>query len=86
MNLQTEPLLETIYTSASIHQFLFSGKERMALGTDIHFEFFLGGTRFKGFSTDATDNRFTILGMDLFFHNDITSSAHTAKGFKARIP
>ena len=86
MDLQTETFLETVYAPACIHQFLLSGKKRMALGADVNFEFLLRRACFKGLAADAAYDSLAVLGMDLILHDEITSSAHTMKGFKARIP
>ena len=42
---QIKPLLETVNTSAGIHQLLLTGKERVALCTDFNLDILLGRHR-----------------------------------------
>ena len=64
-----ETLLEAIHTSAAVHQLLLAGKEGMALGANFNLQFGLGGTGFERLAAHATDDRLTVLGMDLFLHD-----------------
>ena len=71
-----ETFLETINTTASINQLLLAGIEGMALGADIHFHFFLCGTRLKSFTAYAANHTLAVLGMDVFLHCCFTSFAY----------
>ena len=71
-----ETFLETINTTASIYQLLLAGIEGMALGADIHFHFFLSGTRLKSFTAHAANHTLAVLGMDVFLHCCFTSFAY----------
>ena len=71
-----ETFLETINTTASIYQLLLAGIEGMALGADIHFHFFLSGTRLKSFTAYAANHTLAVLGMDVFLHCCFTSFAY----------
>ena len=63
-----ETLLEAIHTAAAVHQLLFAGKERMALGADFYLQLRLSGTGFKRLTAYAMDDCLAILGMDFLFH------------------
>jgi hypothetical protein len=66
--LQAVPLVEAINPAARIHQLLFAGVKRMTFRTDIHLQFFFGGTGFKGFSASATHHTSLIIGVYVLFH------------------
>ncbi len=61
-------LPELIGTSASINKLLLAGKERMALGTNVDPDVFLGGTCLDDVTASAPDLGFFICGMDTVFH------------------
>ena len=61
-------LLEAVYTSAGVYQLLPAGIERMALGANFDLELALDGAGLKGLATCATDDAFTVRGMDILFH------------------
>ena len=73
---ETEALLETIDTSAGIHQLLLAGVEGMALRADIHSKFLLGRAGFKRLTAHAANDALAVVGMDLFLHCDFTSFAY----------
>ena len=77
---ETEALLETIDTSAGIHQLLLAGVEGMALGADIHSKFLLGRAGFKRLTAHAANDAFAVLGMNFFLHCDFTSFAYAMSG------
>jgi hypothetical protein len=60
----TEPL----NSARRIYQFLFPGKEGMALGTNFDFDVLLGGPCLKGCPAGAFDGGFLVLGMNVLFH------------------
>src|SRR6056297_26946 len=63
--------LEFFHSLGGIDQFLLTGIKRMAIGTDLHFQFFLSGTGGKTIAADASNlNIFVILGMNILFHSD----------------
>ena len=68
-----QTLFELINTPAGINEFLFAGKERMALGADFNRHITFGGTGLHRFAASALDRGFFILGMNSSFH-DHTSS------------
>jgi hypothetical protein len=63
------PLSEFFNPSAGIYQFLFSCKERMALGTNFYVDVLFGRTGHKFFSASATNRSFLVIGMDSLFHD-----------------
>jgi hypothetical protein len=61
-------LHEAVHSSGGIHEFLLSGKEGMALGTDVYPDAGAGGAGVDYFSA-GTDNRtILVFGMNLVFH------------------
>jgi hypothetical protein len=68
MQLNAVFLLELINTTAGIKELLFTGKERMASGADLHTKILLNGACFKTVAASAS-NRCVMVGrMDCFFH------------------
>ena len=65
----TETFVETVYTTAGIHQLLSTGEERMAFGADFHADIFFGGSCFNDLAAGTGDCGFLVLGMDIFFHS-----------------
>ena len=69
-------LVELVYASAGIYQLLLAGKERMALGANIHAKLAigitLGRTSGEGLTASAANLYFLVIGMDSSFH-DFTS-------------
>jgi len=61
-------LLEPFDPSCRIQEFLFSGEERMTVGTNLHMDLFLGTLRLKGCTTGTFDHRIKNFRVDLFFH------------------
>ena len=62
--------VELFDSTAGINELLLAGKERMALGADIDGNNvgLLGSARFKGIAARTDNCRFSVLGMDGFFH------------------
>ncbi len=56
-------------TARSIDQFLFTGKEWMAGGTDLDFDFLLYRTNLNHVAAGANSVYLMIFRMDTFFHN-----------------
>ena len=63
-----ELFLESVNASARIDQFLFTGEEGVALGTDFNANIVLRRTRRNFVSADAFDDGFFVLGMYSVFH------------------
>ena len=61
-------LLELIYASAGINEFLLTGKERMTFGTNFNSEIALCGFCIYNFSASASNSCIDIVRMDSFFH------------------
>ena len=59
---------EPFDSAGRIYQFLFSGKEWMAFGTNFHINFGLCGSNLKIVATGAFDDRFRIRRMNRCFH------------------
>jgi hypothetical protein len=59
---------EPFNPAGRIYQFLFSGKKRMAFGTDFHMNFGLCGANDNVVATGAFDDRFCIRRMNRRFH------------------
>jgi hypothetical protein len=74
LNLRKSALLflvflhELIHSSFRIDEFLFSGKKRMALGTDFHVDGLLGRTSLNRITASAHYSRHFIFGMPFVFH------------------
>jgi hypothetical protein len=75
--LKTEQLLilklgvlftKTVDSAGRIHQFLLSGKKRMALGTNFHANILFGGPNLYGATTGTLDGRLCVFWMNVFFH------------------
>jgi len=71
---ETELLLETIYTSAGIHEFLLAREKRMALGANFNTDVALGRTGFDYLAAGTSDSSLLIVGMDSFLHRFHLSS------------
>jgi len=66
----TKTLGETINTTASIYNFLFTCVERVACTAHINMEIFTDGrTGFEVITATAVDSNFNIIWMDISFHN-----------------
>ena len=55
-------------SAGRIHQFLFSGKKRMALGADLNTDILAGGANLHHIATGAFDVCLRILRMNIRFH------------------
>ena len=66
-------LIELINTAASLSSFLLAGVERMAFGTDLYVDVFVGRTCYKRVAAVTSYRCLIILWMDSLFH-DFTSS------------
>jgi hypothetical protein len=66
-------LVEALNPASSVHQFLLTGEERMALGADFHPDFLFGGTGLELIATRATRDNFFVFGMDTLFHLNIST-------------
>jgi len=66
--LQTVTLLELVNASTAVNQLLTAGVIGMALAANFNRELLLGGAGDEGLAAGATDNRFTVLRMDLVLH------------------
>lgn len=57
------------FNSASrVHKFLFSGIERMTIGTDLYVDLFLHALRFKNGSAGTFDDGVINLWVNILFH------------------
>jgi len=54
------------------HRPLLTGKERVALGTDFHFNLLIGGTCLKSVTTGTGNLCGMILGMNVLFHRSVS--------------
>lgn len=61
-------LLKLLYSTGTVDEFLFSGKERMALRTDLDSDLAFGGSGFKGISACTCDLALIIVRMYIFLH------------------
>jgi hypothetical protein len=59
---------ETLNPAGRVDQFLLSGEEGMALGTDFNTDIGLGGTNGHFVAAGATNDGFFIVGMNSAFH------------------
>ena len=66
--LQAELLIELFNTSAAVYQLLFTGEERVALGTNFHSDVLLGGTCLDHVATGTSYGSGLVIGMDAIFH------------------
>ena len=64
-------VVELVNTSGSIHQFLFTGEERMALGADLNFQIANGRSNLKSITASARNCCYLIFGMGFRFHSDL---------------
>jgi hypothetical protein len=65
-------LSEFLYASCCVDEFLFSGKERVTVGTDIDVNVADRGTGLHCKSASTNNLRLLVLWMDAFFHNSLT--------------
>ena len=65
---QTKALVETFDTAAGVHQLLFTGEERMALGTDFHTDIRFRLTCLDHVTASAGNGGLCIVRMDSLFH------------------
>mgnify|MGYP004576137819 CR=1 FL=1 len=70
---QIKSLLKAVNASASIYKLLLTGKERMALGTNLDRDILLRRRRFINRAASTTDRRRYVLRMDSFLHSYFTS-------------
>jgi hypothetical protein len=62
-------LVETIYTAATIDNFLFASEERVAIGANVDMQILTqSGTRLDFVTTAATGRHGVVLGMYICFH------------------
>jgi hypothetical protein len=61
-------LVELIYASAGINEFLLTGEERMALGTNFNTDLALSGAGLESVATGALYNGLIVIGMNPFTH------------------
>lgn len=59
---------EPFDTAGGIYQFLFSGKKRMAFGTNFYADILLCGSHMKCVAADALNGGIVIIRMDVGFH------------------
>ena len=71
---ETELLLETIYTSAGIHEFLLAREKRMALGANFNTDIALGRTGLDYLAAGTSDRSLLVVGVDSFLHRFHLSS------------
>ena len=60
--------VEFIDTTGGIDEFLFTGKEGVALGADTDFVFRTGGLDVPDFAASAGNGGIAVSGMDILFH------------------
>lgn len=65
-------LSEFLYASCCVDEFLFSGEERVTVGTDIDVDVADGRTGLHCKATSTDHLRLFVLWMDAFFHNYLT--------------
>ena len=65
---KTKTLLESVNSSASINQFLFAGKVRMALRANFNADRLLGGSSLPSSAASTLDDGGLVVGMDTLFH------------------
>ena len=68
-------LSELLYASCCVDEFLFPGKERVTVGTDVDVDVADGGTGFNCKATGTDNLRLLVLWMDALFHSNLTISA-----------
>lgn len=74
-------LSELLYASCCVDEFLFPGKERVTVGTDIDVDVADGGAGLHCKATSTDHLRLLVLWMDALFHSylAITASYNTLK-------
>lgn len=72
---------ELVNPTGSINQPLFTGKKRMAIGTDLNFHLFQNGAQFQLVAAGTGRCNLMKCRVDIFFHNR-TPRRHTV----ARMP
>jgi len=60
--------LKPLDPSSGIQKFLFTGKKRMTVGTDLDMDLLLGTLRLEGRSAGTFDHRIKKFGMNLLLH------------------
>ena len=65
---QTVTLVETIHTTAGVHQLLFAGEERMTFGANFNLNVLDGGRSFNHIAARTGDGGGLIVGMNILFH------------------
>ena len=66
---QIKALLKSVHTSAGINELLFSGKERMAFGTNFNVDVLLGRRSLDHVTACASNGGLIITRMDVLFHS-----------------
>lgn len=61
-------LLEFVYASAGVNEFLFAGEERMAFGANFNLEITLCGLSLDNFAASASNGCVNVVRMDSCFH------------------
>jgi hypothetical protein len=61
-------LPESFNAARSVNKFLFSGKERVALGADAYFNIIAGGFGLPNFAAGADNLCISVFRMNIFFH------------------
>ena len=64
-----ELFLEFVNTSAGVNEFLFTGKERVALGTNFNSDVLLRGKNLDDITAVAGNGGLFAYGMDAFLHD-----------------
>ena len=72
-SIELESLLESVNTSAGINELLLAGKERMAVGANIHTKILFGGGSLERSAASALYHGGLIVGMDSLLHYRFTS-------------
>jgi hypothetical protein len=62
---------EPFHPAGGVHQLLFAGEERMALGADLHSDLVLGGAGDELVTAGAAYRGLSEFGMDICFHSSV---------------
>ena len=63
--------VEFVDTTGGVNEFLFAGKEGVALGADADFVLFAGGLDVPDFAAGASHDGIAVLGMKILFHDGL---------------
>lgn len=66
--LETETLVESVYTSAGVNELLLSGEERMTLRANIQTDVLLGGAGLELCAASTSNNCFFVIRVNALFH------------------